>query len=284
MTRNNTRAARGTARAAHAGILPGLSRLKLARAPAPMKALRAGDIPDPASLRFTRAEAWPEPQPENRIALFKSVTIALALHALVLWFLLSSTAPELPSGSGGQYLEAIEVTIVRSPVIESRDKNTAEKPAGANSETTPKDGERSKSATATPPEDVPREAEEPLLKRETTRPAPSNNGATARAIEENGRSSGPASAAPGAVQQYAAKVREALAHNKPGGHGNRGTATIKFSISPAGKVDAVEVETSSGIAILDRSAMDAVRETSFPMPPVGMTQTQLTYVVPFHFK
>jgi TonB family protein len=266
MTRNDTRAARSPA-----------------RAPAPVKALRAGDIPDPALLKFTRAEAWPEPQPENRITLFSSVTIALALHALVLCLLLPSTAPEPARGGGGQYLEAIEVTIVRSPVIESRDKNPAEKPAGANNETTPKDGERSKSAAATPSEDVLREAEEPLLKRET-RPTPSNDGAMARAIEENGHASGPASASPGAVQQYAAKVREALARNKPGGFGNHGTATIKFGISPEGKANSIQVTTSSGIAALDKSALDAVTRTSFPVPPAGMTEAERTYVVPFHFK
>jgi protein TonB len=284
MTRNSFRAGRSPARAPHAGILPGLSRFKLARAPAPVKTPHASALPDLASLQFTRTEAWPRPQPENRITNVKSISAALALHALALWLLLPTTAPELPNGGGGQYLEAIEVTLVRSPVIESRDKNPAEKPGGATRETTPKDGERSKPATATPPEDVPRTADEPLLKRETTRPAPSNDGATARAIEDNGRSSGPASAAPGAVQQYAAKVREGLARNKPGGHGNRGTATIKFGISPEGKPGPIELETSSGVTALDRSAIDAVRETSFPTPPAGMTETQRTYVVPFHFK
>jgi TonB family protein len=284
MVRNSIKAGRNPARAAHAGILPGLGRLKLARVSAPMKTLHADALPDPADLKFTRAEAWPEPQPENRIALFRSIAIALAVHALVLWFLLPSTAPELARGGGGQYLEAIEVTLVRSPVIESRDKNPAERPAGSNNETTPKDGGRSKSAAATPPEDVPREPDEPLLKHETTRPAPSNNGATARAIEENGHASGPASASPGAVQQYAAKVREALARNKPGGFGSRGTATIKFGISQEGKAGSIEVESSSGIPVLDKSAIDAVAHTSFPAPPAGMTEAERTYVVPFHFK
>jgi TonB family protein len=283
MVRNSITAGRNPARAAHAGILPGLSRLKLTRAPAPVKTSRAGHLPHPALLKFTRAEAWPQPQPENRIALFRSVAIALALHALVLCLLLPSTAPELARGGGGQYLEAIEVTIVRSPVIESRDKNPAEKPAGANSETTPKDGERSKSAAATPPEEVPKEAEEPLLKRET-RPTPSGNGATVRAIEENGHASGPASASPGSVQQYAAKVREALARNKPSGLGNHGTATVKFGISPEGKANSIQVTTSSEIAALDKSALDAVARTSFPVPPAGMTEAERTYVVPFHFK
>jgi TonB family protein len=283
MVRNRITAGRSPARAAHAGILPGLGRVKLTRAPAPIKTLRAGALPDPASLKFTRAEAWPLSQPENRVALFGSVAIALSVHAIVLWLLLTSTAPELPNGSGGQYLEAIEVTLVRSPVIESRDKNPTEKPAGSNNETAPKDGERSKPVTATPPEDVPKQAEEPLLKRQV-RPAPSNDGATARAIEENGRSSGPASAAPGDIQQYAAKVREALARNKPGGHGNRGTATIKFSISTAGKAGGIELTISSGIVALDKSAEDAVTRTSFPLPRAGMTEAERTFVVPFHFK
>jgi TonB family protein len=283
MVRNRIRTGRNPARAAHAGILPGLARLKLGRAATPVKTPCAGALPDPAGLKFMRAEAWPRPQPENRTAHFSSIAIALALHALLLWLLSSSTAPELTQGGGGQHLEAIEVTLVRSPVIESRDKNPAEKPAGANSETAPKDGARSKPAAATPPEDVPKEAKEPLLKRET-RPALSNDGATARAIEENGRSSGPASAAPGAVQQYAARVREALARNKPGGLGNRGTATIKFGISPEGKAGAIEVTISSGIAALDKSAMDAVTRTTFPVPPAGMTEAERTYVVPFHFK
>ena len=147
----------------------------------------------------------------------------------------------------------------------------------------PKAGERSPSATATPPEDVAKEAEAPRLKRET-QPAPSNNGATARALEENGRPSGPASASPGAIQQYAAKAREALARNKPGGSGNHGTATVKFSISLEGKAGAVEVATSSGSAALDKSALEAVTRTSFPAPPAGMTEAARTYVVPFHFR
>jgi TonB family protein len=283
MTRNTIRAARGPARVAHAGILHGLSGLKITRTPAPMKTPRVGDLPDPANLKFTREEAWSLPQPENRTALFGSVAIALSIHVLILWLVLPSAAPELTRGGGGQHLEAIEVTLVRSPVIESRDKNPTEKPAGANSETAPKDEERSKPATATPPEHVPRTADEPVLKRET-RPAPANDGATARALEQNGRSSGPASAAPGAVQQYAAKVREALARNKPGGFGNRGTATIKFGISPEGKAASIAVETSSGIPVLDKSAIDAVAHTSFPAPPAGMTEVERTYVVPFHFK
>src|ERR1700720_788805 len=100
MTRNHIRTGRRPARAAHAGILPGLSRLKLTRAPASVKMPYADALPDPAGLKFTRAEAWPRPQPENRIAHFRSITIVLSVHALVLWLLLSSIAPELTRGGG----------------------------------------------------------------------------------------------------------------------------------------------------------------------------------------
>jgi len=282
MTRNGTTTRRGAAQTARVGLLPGLPRLKLARARDTTKAASAA-LPDPARLKIVRDEAWPRMQSESYGLLLASVAIAFAAHAFALWLLLPRAAPQFPSGSGGQYLEAIEVTLVRSSVIEARDRNPDEKPVGASGELASKNGDRAKTATAVPPEDVRKQAEAPLQKREA-RVAPSNDGATARALEENARASGPAAASPGAVQQYAAKVREALARNKPSGHGNRGTATIKFSVSSAGKTEAIGVEASSGIAALDKAAVDAVRDTSLPLPPAGMTAAQLTYVVPFHFK
>jgi TonB family protein len=283
MVRNRITMARSPARAAHAGLLPGLSRLKLTRVRDPAKAVGPAALPDPARLKFARDEAWPRPQAENSSVLLAGAGVALAAHALALWLLLPRAAPELPSGAGGQYLEAIEVTLVASPVIESRNRKPEEKPSGARSEPAPNDGERSKAVAAAPPTDTPKQAEEPLRKRES-RANPANDGATARAVEDEGRASGPASASPGAIQQYAAKVREALARNKPSGFGNRGTATIKFSVSPAGKAGSVEVANSSGIAALDQSAMDAVSRTLFPEPPAGMSEAQRTYAVPFHFK
>jgi TonB family protein len=41
---------------------------------------------------------------------------------------------------------------------------------------------------------------------------------------------------------------------------------------------------SSGNSMLDKAALAAVQRTSFPVPPQGMTETELTYAIPFHFK
>ena len=42
--------------------------------------------------------------------------------------------------------------------------------------------------------------------------------------------------------------------------------------------------TPSGNAALDQAAIEAVLRTSFPAPPQGMTEHELTCVVPFYFK
>jgi TonB family protein len=76
----------------------------------------------------------------------------------------------------------------------------------------------------------------------------------------------------------------ALARDKPGGHGVRGTSVIAFGISPDGRVSFARVASGSGRALLDDTALSAVRRTVFPKPPDGMTEEQLTYSVPFHFK
>jgi len=237
-------------------------------------------IRDLARLKLTRAEAWPLPRGDDRRLLVACVTAALLMHALVLSLMLPHAAPELPSGSGGQYLEAIEVTIVRSAVIESREKKPDAEAAGANSDIQLKAGDASR---ARPPEEAVEDAEALLQQKQTRAPA-STGGETARAAEDRGRAAGPAAASPGAIAQYAAKVREALARNKPNGHGRRGTATVQFSLSASGKVVAADVANSSGVAALDRSAIEAVRATSFPTPPAGMSERQLRYVVPFNFK
>jgi TonB family protein len=76
----------------------------------------------------------------------------------------------------------------------------------------------------------------------------------------------------------------ALSKTRPKGVGGHGTAKVKFVILPSGSLDFVEVTSSSGNSNLDHKAIEAVRHTSFPTPPAGMTVTQLTYEVPYHFR
>ena len=115
--------------------------------------------------------------------------------------------------------------------------------------------------------------------------APRRQGGSASLVSEDAsRAAGPASATPGAIQRYAAQVRAVLARSKPTGRGRRGTVNITFRISEAGKVAFARVSGSSGNTLFDDAAVNAVTRASFPPPPGGMTETQLTYVIPFHLK
>jgi TonB family protein len=239
------------------------------------------------SLKVEPVGARPLQAPVDRNIFWVSAGSALAIHGLVLALLALGPPPEPLSGGGGQYLEAIEVTIVRSPVIEARKTERMEIAAGASNPVAPEEGDQAKPPN--PKQEIKApvpDAEVAVVMREkAAQPEPRRaGGETARAIEADGRASGPASASPGAVQKYAAQVREALARNKPKGLGNRGTATVTFAISSSGTVSYARLSTSSGKAALDKTAIDAVLNTSFPTPPQGMTENELTYVIPFHFK
>ncbi|MFL5047170.1 MAG: cell envelope integrity protein TolA [Xanthobacteraceae bacterium] len=243
------------------------------------------------------------------------IVVASALHAGALIALVLAGPPE-PSGGGGQWLDAISVEIVVTPVIAARDAQN-EVAAAANAPVAPDEGDPSKpdvnrqeTANSTPDhptldperpntertlaEEVPLpQPDSPLTERTPQQQAepkprasePSNRGGvTALGAERESHMRARASASPGAVQRYAMQVRAALARNKPDGHGRRGTAVITFAISPNGKLSFARVSTPSGSAGLDQAALSAVQRTSFPPPPDHMTDSQLTYAVPFHFK
>ncbi|MFL4968268.1 MAG: cell envelope integrity protein TolA [Xanthobacteraceae bacterium] len=243
------------------------------------------------------------------------IVVASALHAGALIALVLAGPPE-PSGGGGQWLDAISVEIVVTPVIAARDAQN-EVAAAANAPVAPDEGDPSKpdvnrqeTANSTPDhptldperpntertlaEEVPLpQPDSPLTERTPQQQAepkprasePSNRGGvTALGAERESHMRARASASPGAIQRYAMQVRAALARNKPDGHGRRGTAVITFAISPNGKLSFARVSTPSGSAGLDQAALSAVQRTSFPPPPDHMTDSQLTYAVPFHFK
>jgi TonB family protein len=59
---------------------------------------------------------------------------------------------------------------------------------------------------------------------------------------------------------------------------------VRFGLSDTGTLRFVELHSSSGFDELDRAAARSIAEARFPVPPIGMTDAQRTYVVPFDFR
>lgn len=83
-----------------------------------------------------------------------------------------------------------------------------------------------------------------------------------------------------ALSLYAGKINEALRNVKlakrlPGS----GSVTIGIWVDPAGRVKSRAVTKSSGIAAVDRFAVEMVDRASFPPPPPGLSGDEF-YAVP----
>jgi TonB family protein len=253
----------------------------------------------------------PTPAPRDRVRQWIGLAAAAGLHAAALLALVS-TSPSEPHGGGGQWLEAISVEVVPTSVIEARDAQHINNAAAANGPLAPDDGDASKSdaqasmakhdrtaedstVDSAPADEALRQSEPnpPAAKFDDATPAtpdkqpePQSRGGVAALTPEStaAPATARASVSPGAIQRYAMQVRAALARNKPNGRGSRGTATVTFNISPSGSIGSAHVSASSGYSALDKAALAAVLHTSFPLPPASMSESELTYVVPFHFK
>ncbi len=73
--------------------------------------------------------------------------------------------------------------------------------------------------------------------------------------------------------RYAANVRAAIGRHRPAVRGG-GSATVAFSIGPAGGLQGVQIVRSSGKPALDQAAIATVRSAApFPPPPPGVKST-----------
>lgn len=221
-----------------------------------------------------------------------AVCIATSLHALALGSLVMSPPREI-AGAGGQYLEAIEVTIVPTRVLESRNLSPNAKVDAANTSLAKSEGEateatpRSRNA-ATTPELLKPEAHDPeaafRLKPNAATPTLSEGGAIARGEDGKEGVAASAAASPGAVQKYAAEVRAALAASKPKGQGLHGTAIVTFEIKPSGDLAYAHITSPSGNTKFDAAVLAGVQRAKFPAAPTNMTDAQRTFIVPFRLK
>lgn len=85
---------------------------------------------------------------------------------------------------------------------------------------------------------------------------------------------------------YKGKVRGKVLRKKRGlGRRDKGVATIRFRVSPNGRMSGLTLARSSGKARIDREALAMARRAApFPPFPVGMSKSPKTFVIPIQFK
>ncbi len=115
-------------------------------------------------------------------------------------------------------------------------------------------------------------------------PAREPGGTASRADRDSVDQAGSARASPGQLARYAVEVRMALGKTRPRHSGGRGRVQIAFALDDSGKIRFAQIARPSGSDRLDHASLAAIRSTSFPRPPAGMTDGQRTFLVPFEFK
>ena len=256
------------------------------------------------ALPIAAAERLPEQATPTWLRMI-AFGLALSAHAGLLYALATPKADTL-AGGGGQQLDAISVTLVSSAALESLSLDIAQ-PQAPVAAGAVEANEGAVESTPTPEQHDEKEAEDlearpepgetaalvpiPREEQEQDRKQPSRSthspagGNTSRGDAATAAPrTAPAAASAGAVREYARYITQALAKAKPKGVGTFGTVKVKLVIAPSGGLAAVEVAKSSGNTRLDAMAIAAVQHAMLPVPPPGLTATQLTYEVPYHFR
>jgi TonB family protein len=235
----------------------------------------------------------------SRLIWSMSFLMAIAPHAAVVlpWVW---REPDDLAGAGGQELDAISFILADPGVLETREVNLIEPatpaPADAveekegNSEQDQSKEEESKEIQEKPETEVRKpeaiiEEVKPKPPRPKQEKSSVTGGASARGTAASERKPrAPAAASAGSSREYAKSVSQALVKTKPKGIGGYGVTKVRFTIAPTGRLNSLQIASSSGDKKLDQKALDAVRLAVFPPPPPGMTVSQLTYEIPYQFR
>ena len=101
----------------------------------------------------------------------------------------------------------------------------------------------------------------------------------------------PASTRPGApeittaLELYRATIWRQIDAHRPRGVTMRGTAVVRFRLSPDGLLIEATVSRTSGLIQLDKIALRSVRQAApLPRAPTGIADTQLTFEIPINFR
>jgi protein TonB len=167
--------------------------------------------------------------------------------------------------------------VVKSETVE-------ETPVPAQAPSSPEIKQAAAEANAPKPGPTPVAESKPEMKPEP-KAAPAEKPKKTAAAEAQGTSTakpmslgfGRAAARPAAGKissgRYVANVRAAIGRHRPAARGG-GSATVAFSIGPAGGLQGAQVVRSSGKPALDQAAIATVRSAApFPPPPAGAKST-----------
>jgi protein TonB len=133
-----------------------------------------------------------------------------------------------------------------------------------------------------PPREAPKPEVSEQPKPQPQKKAASKKAAPAQVAQAGGIGAGQSAA----LRNYSSQVASHLSRHKrfppeARAAGNRGVATVSFSIDGDGNVGAVSLARSSGFASLDAESQAMVQRASpFPAPPTGQT---MTFTVPVNF-
>lgn len=122
---------------------------------------------------------------------------------------------------------------------------------------------------------------------EPPKPQPQKKSASKKAAPaQTAQAGGIGAGQSAALRNYFSQVASHLSRHKrfppeARAAGNRGVATVSFSIDGGGNVETVSLARSSGFASLDAELQAMVKRASpFPAPPTGQT---MTFTVPVNF-
>ncbi len=85
----------------------------------------------------------------------------------------------------------------------------------------------------------------------------------------------------GENDEFGRGVIRALRQTMPGPAGQRGRVTVKLFLSNNGNLVEVQLIRGAGIPGLDQSVVFAVKQASFPIPPMGSTSVDRTFLVTY---
>lgn len=102
-------------------------------------------------------------------------------------------------------------------------------------------------------------------------------------LESGGRPS--AAELTSALEIYRATLWRQIDAHRPRGVIMRGTAIVRFRLSPDGALIESAVSRTSGLIQLDKIALRSVRQAApFPRAPATMADSQLTFEIPINFR